>query len=143
MKKLCPPTCCSNFDLDKSWLKTDSARGDMVEWLDNLISMDEVRTVIMYFKKRSAAGLDGIGPEIIAHLPDAYLLKLIDLFNHIFIKGVFPESWKESLVVLIPEADGMGLRLILLVSCIFKTLERCLYHRLRWHVESRGLIPDT
>lgn len=26
---------------------------------------------------------------------------------------------------------------------LFKTMERCLYHRLRWHTESRGVIPDS
>lgn len=70
------------------------------------------------------------------------LIKLLEQFNF-YAQGIVPDSWKDSLVIFLTKTDNKGLRTISLMSCLLKIMERCLYHRLRWMLESSGVIPDT
>jgi len=45
------------------------------------------------------------------------------------------------LVILVPKASGSGLRPIALLSCFLKLMERIIYHRLMWVIESNFFLP--
>jgi len=46
-------------------------------------------------------------------------------------------------MVLIPKPGNSGVRPISLLSCLLKTLEKMIYSRLLWFVESRHILPDS
>lgn len=94
-------------------------------------------------KRQSSPGLDQIDYNIISFLPDSFLEFLVDVFNRILQSGVFPGSWSQSLVIFLPKPNNKGVRPISLTSCVLKTMERCLYNRLRWFTESNFIIPDV
>lgn len=94
-------------------------------------------------KKRSAPGLDQIDYSIIVNLPEEELTQLLSLYNLILEQGVLPDSWKDSLVVLIPKPGGESVRPIALLSCFAKIMEYMIYFRLRWFIESRPILPQT
>lgn len=87
--------------------------------------------------------MDRIDYEILSLLPIKHKEFLLDLFNNFIFMGSFPEDWHRSLVIFIPKPGGAGVRPISLLSCILKILEKCIYYRLRWFVESNDILPDT
>jgi len=59
-----------------------------------------------------------------------------------FANGLFPSSWHDSLVILVPKPSGSGLRPIALMSCLLKIMEKMIYRRLVWIVETQFLLPE-
>jgi len=51
-------------------------------------------------------------------------------------------QWKHSLMFLLIPKPGNSSVLISLLSCFLKLLERIVYARLQWFVESRHILPD-
>jgi len=85
---------------------------------------------------------DQIDNRVIFSLLHEYRSFLLRIYNDIFSKGTFPEQWNQFLMVLIPKPDANGFRPISLLSCLSKTMEKMLYHRIQWHIESQHIIPD-
>ena len=95
----------------------------------------------------SAAGLDCIHYQLLTHLPEESLYVLLKAFNHIWMTGSFPSSWREAIVIPIPKqgrdpSNPGDYRPIALTSCLCKTMERLVNTRLVWHLESHGLLTD-
>lgn len=68
MQKLCPPSCLPKMDSDlDSWKTADLNRDGLIKWLDDPITLDEILASIKVSRKRSAAGLDSISPDVVAH----------------------------------------------------------------------------
>jgi len=110
--------------------------------LDNPLTPTELNIAINKAKPRSAPGIDQIDNRVISTLPYEYRTCLLKIFNDILTNGSFPEQWKQSLVVLISKPNGNGFRPISFLSCLLKTMEKMIYHRIQWHIESRHIIPD-
>jgi len=94
-------------------------------------------------KLNSAPGLDQINYNVIFSFPNKYSQLLLQIYNNILSEGTFPSQWKQSLMVLIPKSGNTGLRPISLLSCLLRVLERMIYIRLQWYIESRHILPDT
>lgn len=120
----------------------DSLNHRVQHWFDDPININEINLVLNTVNIDSSPGLDQIDYNIISHLPRTYLEFLIGLFNRILQSGIFPGSWKQSIVIFIPKPNNNGVRPISLTSCVLKTMEKCLYNRLRWFIESNFIIPD-
>ncbi|XP_018364089.1 PREDICTED: RNA-directed DNA polymerase from mobile element jockey-like [Trachymyrmex cornetzi] len=144
IEKLCPPFCPYNDHKHIEDMKReDLLQHNTQQWLEEPFSRVELTRAINVAKKRSAPGLDQIDHSIISSLPDEYITRLLELYNQILAQGVIPDSWKDSLVVLIPKTDGKSVRPISLLSCFAKLMEYMIYFRLRWFIESRPLLPQT
>lgn len=87
--------------------------------------------------------MDQISYDIINQTPSEFQVHLLNIFNQIFSEGSFPDTWKDSLVVLIPKPGSNGVRPISLMSCACKLMERILYRRLSWFIESRPILPQA
>jgi len=70
-----------------------------VEELDKPITKQEVVGSIKRLKSGKSGGLDGIVPEMLKEASNQIGDFLTDLFNEIFISGVYPDSWTEAIVV--------------------------------------------
>jgi len=102
----------------------------------------EYDAALSSIKLKSSSGLDQIDYNIISSLPEKFVSLLLHLFNNILSEGVFPPQWKQSLIALIPKPDGKGVRPISLLSCYLKLIEKMIYTRLQWFIESRHILSD-
>ena len=119
---------------------------DQSEAYNHLFSLTELEQALQK-ANNSAAGLDGIHYQLLTHLPEEALYVLLNIFNHIWVTGAFPPSWREAEVIPIPKpgrdpSNPGNYRPIALTSCICKTMERLVNARLTWHLEKHGLISD-
>ena len=95
----------------------------------------------------TAVGPDLIHYQLLKHLPKKSLDLLLEIYNQIWITGVFPDSWKEATIIPVPKpgkdsTNPSNYRPIALTSCICKTFERMINYRLVWYLESQGLITN-
>ena len=106
---------------DKSALEQQK---DDHNYLDDLISVDEVETTIKALKSGKALGPDKIRNEMLKtgspHLKSA----ICKLFNHILTSGYFPQSWCEGVIIPIfksgDKQDPANYRGICINSCLGK-----------------------
>ena len=107
-------------------------------------TLDELQNSLKN-SKDTAMGPDDIHYQLLKHLPTESLLLLLDLFNDIWNKGEFPESWREAIVIPLQKpgkdpTDPSSYRPIALTSCLCKTMERMINARLVWYLESHNIL---
>ena len=95
----------------------------------------------------SAVSPDEVHNEFLKQLPDESFKCLLKLYNNIWVNGTFPETWRQSIIVLIPKSgkdtsNPQNYRPIALTSCLCKTMERMINSRLTWYLETNGLITN-
>jgi len=143
---LCSPSCLHQCSLSLDILKHQDSPSSPYFWMNNSFSPQEFESAIDSSKRKSSPGLDRIDYSIIRSLPLVFPQVsrefLLKIYNDIFSQGLFPTLWKDSLLILLPKADGKSVRLIALLSCLLKIFERLVYHRLQWAVESRFIFPE-
>lgn len=49
--------------------------------------------------KSSAGGIDDICYQMIMYLPMDALVKLLEIFNYVWIRGEFPAAWKSVIII--------------------------------------------
>jgi hypothetical protein len=84
---------------------------------------------------------------MLKHLPEICLSSLLEIFNTIWLTGSFPSDWSEAIIIpiRIPEKDHSNpenYRQIALTSCLCKTFERMVHHRLHWYLEMNHLLSE-
>ena len=117
---------------------------DNTESYNSPFTLKELRSALDK-AHNTCPGPDDIHYQILKHLPTTTLQILLDIYNCIWTTGVFPESWREALVIPIPKqgkqpSDPNSYRPIALTSCVCKVLERMINNRLVWFLESNNLI---
>jgi len=144
MDRLCPPSCLHVvWDSLTTLLVKDSYDPHLCNRLDLPFTETELNIAVSNLNFKSAPGLDQLDYKVILSLPYEYRQTLVQIYNNIFSEGLFPDQWKQSLMVLIPKPGNSGVRPISLLSCLLKILEKMIYSRLQWFVESRHILPDT
>lgn len=73
---------------------------------------------------------------------------MLDIFNKVLESGESPKEWKTHIIVPIlkpgkPRENPHSFRPVSLLSCVGKTFERIIYHRLEWYVENQNLLPSN
>ncbi|XP_011858319.1 PREDICTED: uncharacterized protein LOC105555887 [Vollenhovia emeryi] len=142
--KLCPASCEPRFDLEflaGAWRRR--ATRPVSNFLDAPFTMEELESALEYLEgRKSAPGIDQVDFPTICSFPSYLRRALLDIFNGLLLKRSPPAEWKRAMVVLIPKGGSKGLRPISLLSCYLKVLERIIYLRLMWYVESNNIIPN-
>ena len=82
---------------------------------------------------------------MLKHLDDASIRYLLEVFNRIWVEGVFPSQWREGTVVPILKpghepSNAASYRPICLTNGLCKLLERMVNRRLVWVLEKRELL---
>lgn len=116
---------------------------DSVAHLETPFTFNELTAAIKRSNFKSAPGRDKIDFTLISKLPDPILQLILTTFNDIFSKGLFPESWKEFLVLFIPKASPGKFRPISLASCLLKLMERMIHARMIQWLESEMFLSPT
>lgn len=93
----------------------------------------------------SSPGPDNIPNMMIKHLPAGALEYLLKIYNYIFEKQVFPDSWREATVIPILKQGKLSrertsYRPISLTCNFCKLLEKIISKRIRWFVETNRHI---
>ena len=114
--------------------------------IEEQISYDEVRNVIMQSRNKKAMGIDGIANEALKH-PNVILL-LHKFFTKIYDNGLIPNMWKKALINPIPKGRNKLVRPLLyrglaLQSCIYKIYSSVLNSRLVKFLTEHDIISDT
>ena len=131
----------------KAKKQTITFSSDNAEVYNKPLSMEELRDALRRAHDTSA-GPDEIHYQLLKHLPDASLLLLLNIFNNIWLSGVFPSDWRKAIVIPIPKpgkdpTNPTNYRPIALTSCICKTMERMINRRLVWYLESHKLLTNV
>ncbi|KAK3871092.1 hypothetical protein Pcinc_023738 [Petrolisthes cinctipes] len=97
--------------------------------------------------KDTSPGPDTITYGMIRHLGQDNLVKLLAVFNEIWVSNIFPNSWHFAWVIPIPKQSGRlvnpsSFRPIALTSCLCKVMERIINNRLLFVLEAKGLLSD-
>nr|KAG5693104.1 hypothetical protein BaRGS_014054 [Batillaria attramentaria] len=109
------------------------------------ITIVELLKAIKQLKKKKSPGPDNITNEMLQHLGNTALHKLLDIFNLSWTEGQVPQCWKEAKMIPVLKKGKnrtkvLSYRPISLTSCVCKTMERIINQRLQWYLEKDSII---
>lgn len=136
-----------NYDEDFRRFKQAIENSEALDFSDDSCSfnvpftMEELKESLRC-SKDSTSGPDQVHYQMLRHLPDEWLSKLLDIYNEIWSSGRLPDSWKISLIlpILKPNKDpclAANYRPIALTSCVGKIFERMVNFRLTWFIDEK------
>lgn len=103
-----------------------------------------VYKLLLSIKSRAVAS-DGISAAMLRLLVPHVLPYLSHLVNSCIYEGVFPESWKSSVVIPIPKKSKVlsfdDLRPISILPVMSKILEKIMYEQITEHLELYDILP--
>jgi exonuclease III len=82
--------------------KPHDFRSNNEESYNDLFSLKELKDSLDKTND-SAVGPDDVHYQLLKHLPEVSLNVLLDIFNHIWVDGNFPDSWRQATVIPIPK----------------------------------------
>jgi len=124
-------------------LLEECTRGCYPSYFDFKIDLLELKEIIDSLKHKSSPGLDLLNNTILKLIPDSGLESLLEIFELILKGKLYPEIWKNFIVVLLQKLAKEDFRPISLASCLLKLLERLVKRRLERFIELDYLIPDS
>jgi len=132
-------TICNLFPYDPDW-KEGSEETHGV-WNENdSIDGKEIFNILRKAKTNKAPGIDGIKAILLKKIPEIMLKKMTEVFNIYLKAGIFPDIWKNALLVLIPkgtlEMRAPKVRPICLLSEIGKVFEKVIVGRMNAWMDS-------
>ena len=100
---------------------------------DTPIVLHELTSALKSSSSDTSPGDDGITHSMIRHAGEAGHKALLQLFNSSLEERRLPVRWKSANIVPIPKPKDPGsFRPISLLSCVSKTMEKIILHRLQW-----------
>ena len=109
------------------------------------ITESELGRAISKLGKRKSPGNDGITNEMLQHLGACAERKLLQIFNISWQTGQVPQEWKKATMIPLLKTGkdrkkASSYRPISLTSCVCKTLESIINHRMKWYLETEGIL---
>ena len=110
------------------------------------LQTSEVKKVLQKLKPNKSHGPDSISPRVLKECADQLATPLCTLFNLSLCNGIFPEHWKKAMVTAIYKKGNKHIpsnyRPISLLSCIGKTMEKCVFiHLYNFLTENKLITP--
>ena len=120
-------------------------QGPVHDAMKEELTMVELQRAIGRLKKKKSPGPDNITNEMLQHLGNTSLQKLLDIYNLSWKEGQVPQIWKEAIMIPIlkkgkNKTKAPSYRPISLTSCLCKTMERIVNTRMQLYLESEGII---
>lgn len=119
-----------------------------VKLMKQAITLSELQTALKKLRTHKSPGSDGISNEMLKHLGNTTVLKLLDVLNLSWETGQLAQIWREADMIPIlkkgkDRKKAASYRPISLTSCVVKTLERVINQRLLWYLETEKiLVPE-
>ena len=152
MSKTIQVFCLSNVFHTQPAENTDNDRDgnfgeNQDEILDNPISEEELKHVILALKLNKSPGTDGLIAEIFKCSFDIISPLLLKLFNTIFLSGTYPSAWSKGLITPIHKKGDLdhtnNYRGITLINILSKIYSHILNNRLLKWASVNGKISDS
>ncbi|CAD7004082.1 unnamed protein product [Ceratitis capitata] len=115
--------------------------------IENPITIFELEQVLLSVKGKTPSH-DRISYPIIKNVSIEVKIRILELFNKIFERGVYPQNWRNADIVPIlkpnkPQDNIKSYRPISLLPCISKVLEKILARRLMWFaLKEKHISPN-
>ena len=117
-----------------------------IEQLDCPFSVQEIEQAICCLKRGKSGGEDLLIPEIFIESRSLLSPALCRLFNFMFERAIYPESWTRGIIVPVPKKgnpnDVNNYRGITLTSVFSKIFSLLLDNRLRKWSENNNILTD-
>ena len=119
--------------------------------MKQLFTLNELQMALRKLKNKKSPGPDEVTNEIMKHLDNTTLLKLLEIFNYSWETGTLPQIWREALMIPVfkkgkDKRKPASHRPISLTSCTVKSLktqERLINQRQTWYLETEKiLVPE-
>ena len=114
--------------------------------IEEEITENEVRAAVGNMKNGKAQGVDGITPEMVKAGGEKVIQILKDIFNNIFFKGLYPDSWSKAIIVPIYKKGNKNLvdnyRGVSLLSILSKCYTYILNKRLVKWTKNKNLVVE-
>lgn len=125
-------------------LSPDAFTSNNAEYYNTAFSLSELQDVI-YSTGHTSVGPDKLHYDFLRHIPESAIRFILRTFNDLWLQHIFPEAWKEAIVIAIPKPgknhqDPSNYRPISLTSCLGKIFERMVGRRLEWFLEENNLL---
>lgn len=132
--------------LDLEWgIETVNEEYDQV--LNSTITEEEITKSILKIKNGKSQGTDGFGAEFFKNTRQIITPLLHSLFNKIFSTGIFPEVWRDSIIVPVHKSgskeDPSNYRGVALINVMYKIFANIIYDRLYTWSEEFGKIDES
>ena len=115
-------------------------------YYDRPITREEVLLAIQRLKNGKAAGPDGIIGEFFKHAGHLAVDFLVKLFNVLFERGIYPDSWTESIIIPLfkkgNQNDPDNYRGISLCDICSKLYSSIINNRLQEWIEQNNLTGE-
>ncbi|GIY19700.1 putative RNA-directed DNA polymerase from transposon BS [Caerostris extrusa] len=110
-------------------------------------SMHELNMALNGLKNRKSPGVDSIHPEFLKHLGQTAKANLLKFFNIIWTTGSVPSLWRKAIIFSRSQErqnpeEISNYRPISLTNLMSKTMERMVYNRLNWYLESHSMLAE-
>lgn len=120
---------------------------NVVTPITDLVSVDDVKSIIKYTNKKRASGLDNISNLMLHMLPSVAIAYLTAIYNACLLLQYFPSAWKKAKVIAVhkpgkPLNTPDSYRPISLISNLSKILEKILSMRITNFIEDNNILPD-
>ncbi|KAJ4446505.1 hypothetical protein ANN_13201 [Periplaneta americana] len=114
---------------------------------NDILTLREVQDTLSHSKNNSP-GPDNIPYEFLKQLPPDGVLYLYEVYNYIWSKQVFPDQWRNVIIIPILKPDKNrsapeNYRPIALTCTMCKLLEKIINKRLRWTLEQRNFFTTS
>ena len=124
--------------------RPDTFASDNEEEYNCLFSLSELKTAII-LAGNTSVGPDDLHYSFFRHLSDATLNTILRTLNNLWQEHVFPEQWRESIIIAIPKPGKLrshpdNYRPIALTSCFGKIFERMISKRLSYVFEQHSML---
>ena len=111
------------------------------------VTVKEVRKIMKNMSKKKSKGNDGISQECLLLGLDVLAAPLTKIINNSITSGVFPDQWKEAIVVpILKKGDKKDPKNYRPVSCLVaasKVLEKAVCEQLTRFIEVHKLLPNS
>ena len=119
----------------------------ILDSLNNEITLDEIKENIKLLKNKKAPGLDSITNEMIKCSNEIMIKHLQTLFNAILNSGYYPQSWNHGLICSIYKSgkkdDPSNYRGITLSKCLGKLFNTILHNRLQKELKKNTILSPA
>lgn len=117
------------------------------ECMDTPLTLHELQVALRQLKTQKSPGPDGITNEMLTHLGNTAMCKLLYIYNYSWKQGQLPQIWKEATMIPVHKKGkdpkkAASYRPISLTSCVVKTMERIVNARLKWYLETNNLLAS-
>ena len=120
---------------------------EAVKWSFSKLKTTEVYNVVKSINVSKSSGLKNISSFVVKEVFTILIEQVTHLFNMTISSSIFPECWKDALVIPIPKTGNLtkvqNYRPISLLPLPGKLLEKLIHSQLSNHLEDIGYLSES